>query len=168
MSRLRQFLQRACAYGVDFVLIGLYALALWGVVQALVPEPPSSKLAGYAIAVVTLTGPAILIFSLLEAGWGATPGKALMGLRVRRQGARPGLGRALVRNLGKFLPWEIAHIGIWTIPGQPFVDPPGLVNVTLWTVSYGLLALQIGLVLIFRAGFHDWMAGLRVQPKTQA
>jgi uncharacterized RDD family membrane protein YckC len=45
-------------------------------------------------------GGMLLYFVLSEGFWGATAGKSLMGLRVvSLDGDRPGVGRALVRNL---------------------------------------------------------------------
>lgn len=165
MERLGLALRRAGAYGVDCAVIMLYAAVLLVVTVLVAPDAALSPLQGYGLALATLTAPVVIGFSALEARFGATAGKALFGLQVCRGRMRPGFGRALVRNVGKFLPWEIAHIGIWTISGQPFVDPPGPLNVALWTVSYSLLALQIVLVLIFKAGLHDWISGLRVQPR---
>jgi uncharacterized RDD family membrane protein YckC len=163
MERLGLGLRRAGAYGVDCAVIMLYAAVLLVITLLAAPDAELSRLQGYGLALATLTGPVVIGFSALEARYGATVGKLLFGLQVRRGRMRPGFGRALVRNVGKFLPWEIAHIGIWTISGQPFIDPPGDLNLALWAVSYSLLALQIVLVLLFKAGLHDWAAGLRVQ-----
>lgn len=167
MDRLGFLLRRLGAYGVDCAVIMLYAAVLLVVTVLVAPDAGLSRLQGYGLALVTLTGPVVIGFSALEARFGATVGKALFGLQVCRGQLRPGFVSALVRNVGKFLPWEIAHIGIWTISGQPFVDPPGPLILTLWAVSYSLLALQIVLVLIFKAGLHDWAAGLRVQRRVQ-
>ncbi len=46
----------------------------------------------------------LLVFSLLEGKWGATPGKWAVRIRVLGTDLRPcGFGRALVRNLLKFI-----------------------------------------------------------------
>ena len=168
MNRVGLLLRRVGAYGVDCAVIMLYAAVLLVVSVLVAPDAALSRLQGYVLAVATLTAPVVIGFSVLEARFGATAGKALFGLQVCRGQVRPGFARALIRNVGKFLPWEIAHIGIWTISGQPFVDPPSALNLALWAVSYSVLALQIVIVLIFKAGLHDWAAGLRVQRRSQS
>jgi len=55
--------------------------------------------AGFAWAILCL-----FLFSFLEGRWGATPGKCILGIRVFGTDLRPcGFGRALVRNLLKFV-----------------------------------------------------------------
>lgn len=162
MERIGFTLRRCAATFIDCGLILAYAGALAGLMLAVGPDGSLSKPAAYALAFVTLTGPVVLAMSVIEARHGASPGKRAMGLRVVAGADRPSVGASLVRNGLKFLPWEIAHIGIWAIPGQPFVDPPGPANAALWGLSYGLLGIQLVLVFIWRAGVHDWTAGLRV------
>jgi len=162
MGRLGLFLRRVAAYGVDYVVIALYAVLLAGVTITVAPDPQLSKLQAYLLSVSTLTGPVIVGFAVLETVFGASLGKKLVGLRVSRDGARAGFSRSLARNVGKFLPWEIAHIGIWTIPGQAFIDPPTSLNWMLWAASGGLVLIQIVLVAVSGLGFHDRLAGLRV------
>jgi uncharacterized RDD family membrane protein YckC len=165
MKRRALFLRRVAAYMIDYAVIASYAALLAVITLTLAPDPQLSKWQAYLLSVLTLTGPVIVAFALLEARFGASPGKVLFGLRVRRHRERAGFGRSLARNIGKFLPWEIAHIGIWTIPGQPFIDPPTSVNWTLWAASGGLVLIQIGLVAVTGRGLHDRLAGLRVEPR---
>lgn len=160
------FLRRALAYTVDYGLIAAYAVTLAAVTLTVFPDfAPASKAIGYGLAAATLTGPVVLVFSVLEARLGATPGKLALGLRVRREGRPVGYGPALVRNLGKFAPWEIAHLGIWLTPDQPFVDPPGMISLVLMNAAMALILIQAGLIAAFGAGVHDWLAGLRVVRK---
>jgi uncharacterized RDD family membrane protein YckC len=162
MERLTIFARRAAAYLTDSVGIFLYAVGLAAVMLLSGAEIGSSKLVGYALAFLTLTAPVVLLFSVMEARWGATPGKALLGLRVTQGQAGAGLGQALTRNVVKFLPWELAHIGIWMTPGQPFVDAPAGISLVLIVMSYALILVQAVLVLAFKAGLHDLISGLRV------
>lgn len=107
----------------------------------------TTKWLGYLIALSTLTLPVVAVFSFLEStGRHATPGKRLLGLEVAGIGVTPAFPRLLCRNLLKFLPWELAHIGIWLTPGQPFVEMPSAIG---WTFIFAgeLLALV-------------WLAGL--------
>lgn len=169
MRRTALFLRRAAAYGIDYLVIAVYAVLLAAVTLALGPSGDLSKSAGYVLALATLTAPVVLVFSGFETLVGVTPGKALMGLRVHRAGGgRPGFGRALVRNFIKFLPWEIAHAGIWLTPGQPFMDPPGALSLILMNAALALVALQALLIGSFRAGLHDWASDLRVVSRDQS
>lgn len=166
MGRAAAFLRRAGAYVIDYVVIAVYALALAGVTLAVAqPYPDLSKAAGYGLALATLTGPVVIVFTALESMFGASPGKALTGLRVTRGGAKPPFSKALARNGLKFLPWELAHIGIWLTPGQPFLDPPGAVSLLLMNAAIAAVLVQAGLIAIFRAGVHDWATGLRVRSR---
>ncbi|MGJ3231658.1 MAG: RDD family protein [Oceanicaulis sp.] len=155
-------LRRAGAYGVDYLVIAAYALALAAVMITLVPPLDLPRTQAWLFATATLTAPVVLAFTLMEAAAGLSPGKALLGLRVGRDGARPGFGRALVRNLFKFAPWELAHAGIWLTPGQPFIDPPGVTSLVLMNAAMALVVIQAGLIAAFGAGVHDWIAGARV------
>lgn len=162
------FLRRAAAYALDSLAISVYALALALVMVSAFPSLVVGKLEAYLLAVTTLTGPVILAYAGMEARFGAGPGKELLGLRVRRKGERPGFGRSLARNGLKFAPWEIAHAGIYLVPGQPFIDPPGLLSLVLWTIAMGVVAIQGVLIGVFGAGLHDWLSGLRVAKRVSA
>ncbi len=162
MDRIGVFLRRAAAYAIDYVVIALYAVLLALVTITIAPDVQLAKSQAYWLSVATLTGPVVLVFSGLEARFGVSPGKALLVLRIQGTGGDIPLSRALVRNVGKFLPWELAHIGIWTVPGQPFVDPPTGLNWAIWAMSGGLVLVQILLVSVTGAGLHDRLAGLRV------
>ena len=64
---------------------------------------------------ISLTLPVFLYFFLSEKTKGASFGKRIMNLSVysRSKGAKP---RILLRNILKFLPWEIAHSGVhWIV-----------------------------------------------------
>ena len=95
------FARRAGAYLIDYVVIALYALALAGVTLGLAPDADLSRLAAYGLALATLTGPVVLVFAAMESAFAASPGKALLGLRVRHGPANPDFARALARNLIK-------------------------------------------------------------------
>ncbi|MCC5996811.1 MAG: RDD family protein [Oceanicaulis sp.] len=162
MPERRAFFRRAAAYGVDYLVIALYALALAGVMMTLAPPLGAGKLGAYLLAAGTLTLPVVTIYAIAEARFGASPGKMILGLRVWRGTDRPSLGRSLVRNVIKFAPWEIAHIGIWLTPGQPFVDPPSLTGLILMNTAIAIVIIQAILIAALGSGVHDWIAGLRV------
>ncbi len=162
------FVRRVAAYGADYLVIAAYALALAAVTLTLLPPLNLAKLQAYGLAAATLTAPVVLVYAVLEARFGGSPGKWILGLRVEGPSVRPGFLRALVRNLVKFAPWEIAHIGVWLTPGQPFIDPPGVTSLILMNASLGLVVVQAMLIAVFGAGLHDWLAGLRVVRRSGA
>lgn len=95
---------------------------------------------------LALTLPVLAYFTLFEASpLTGTPGKRLLGLKVQRtEGGAPGFRRVLVRNVVKFLPWEINHAAMWYVPEghRLFLDTPPAAN----------LAIQIGAMVV--AGFY--------------
>lgn len=136
--------RRLVAFGIDYLVLAVYVAVLTGLSLSLGGDraPPSSwseKLTGHALAFVTLTLPVTLYFAVGESAWGATLGKAVLRLRViGGDGARPKFSQAFVRNALKFAPWELAHVAIWYVPGRPFLDAPGALNLAGWAVSLGL------------------------------
>lgn len=119
--------RRLVAFGVDYLVIAVYIVALWlistGVAAlGLVPagafaDPVRGQLIGFGL----LTLPVVLYFALWEgSSRGATPGKRAAGLRVvAAGGAQLPWGRSLLRSALKFVPWELAHACLWRIPGWP-------------------------------------------------
>ncbi|NHK29086.1 RDD family protein [Parvularcula flava] len=126
----------------------------------------ADKRIGYIIALSTLTLPVVTLFAFNEAApWRATPGKLLLGLRLDYPGT-PSFARAFIRNLLKFLPWEVCHIGIWLIPGPIFVSEP---TASSWAIIIAGEALAlIWLASLFTPSgrtIHDRIAGLAVTKK---
>ena len=105
--------RRVKAFLIDYVLLLLYASLLFLVTWALNGGElqPMTPLKGQLIGFFTLTLPLFLYFTLLEGGArNATIGKRVMSISVRnKEGGRPALQQVVIRNLVKFLPWEIAH-----------------------------------------------------------
>jgi len=64
-----------------------------------------------------MTLPVSLYFILCESSkWQGTVGKRKMGIRVvDGVGQRIGISRSAFRTAIKFLPWEVAHFGIWRL-----------------------------------------------------
>jgi len=77
-------------------------------------EKASSALAGtLSLIVLLLFSVSALYFVIAEAGpWQGTPGKHLLGLRVRRDnGEDIGFARALVRHLAGAISWLLLNLG---------------------------------------------------------
>jgi uncharacterized RDD family membrane protein YckC len=102
--------RRAFSQGVDALIAGLpVGVAYWRILgdfAATFERGPRSVLETFAWfgAAIVWMGLVFLAFSVAEGYWGTTPGKWLFGIRVVGTDLRPcGFGRALIRNLLKFV-----------------------------------------------------------------
>lgn len=108
-------LRRLLAFGVDWLVIALWAGLLFAAVMIAFsgqPPRPSGPWQSQIIGFVTMTAPVILYFALSESSRAqATPGKRALGLRVvTKSGTRVPVGASILRSCIKFLPWEFGHI----------------------------------------------------------
>ena len=160
-------LRRLGAFSVDWAVIALWGTALFGIVMLLTHgEPMASANPWMAqfLAFLCMTGPVILYFTFCEcSSMQASLGKRVLKLRVLdEQGRRLRFASSLKRNLIKFLPWELGHMGAQ----QAFYA--GEAGPALW-VWVPLLASMIIPVLWFfqllknGAAPYDLWAGARVQ-----
>jgi uncharacterized RDD family membrane protein YckC len=94
---------------------------------------------------------------------GATVGKRLSGLRVRRvDGGRLGLGRALLRTAVKLLPWELTHFSAFALMRDPNTfESRQLVGVG---IANGLALLYLLVAACTRGlrSVHDYVARTEV------
>ncbi|MHC4156073.1 MAG: RDD family protein [Planctomycetota bacterium] len=105
--------RRAAAQIVDALFLGGPAVAGYLMMffcfvnmEEMFTSAPFFPLAGFAFMAAGLAWAfmCLFLFSILEGRWGATPGKWILGIRVFGTDLRPcGFGRALVRNLLKFV-----------------------------------------------------------------
>ncbi len=158
-------LRRFAAFGIDYGVVVAWGAALFlatiatGSVDSAPPTAVSGKLAGHAFAFATMTLPVWLYFSAME-GLGK---HATLGKRVLRLSVQANLRRAMLRNAVRFVPWEIAHIAIWYVPGRPFADEMPAFNLTICIVAMALaLAIAASVVISGRRGLHDYLAGTTV------
>lgn len=164
---------RIGAFAWDYLWISLYLMGLSGVGAFFVFGPLNSPLAlleGSAVAMdvffflITVL-PVSLYFAISEATHGGTWGKRRKGLRViTTDGGRLGFVRALVRALTKFLPWQIAHLGVARLAGS------GEAEVNLWSTIAVVAALGATVVYVLllvlnpaRRTVHDYVAGTVVE-----
>lgn len=120
--------RRIGAFGVDYVVIAAYMVAL-AVVSVALGATSAGRLAsafedpftGQLLSIALLTIPVACYFALCESSLHrATPGKRLLGVEVTTPGgARISRGRAFLRAVGKLAPWEAAHAGLRHLPGWP-------------------------------------------------
>ena len=113
MSKL--ILNRILAFGIDYLIIIGYGVVLFAITTT-IGVVSLSPLEGQIVGFISLTLPVYLYFYLMEkSSLAATLGKRVMNISVQTQTENIRYG-VLFRNILKFLPWEIAHLGVhWII-----------------------------------------------------
>lgn len=114
MKKSKLIINRVLAFALDYILISCYASILFLVVTGIGVDN-LSPLEGQLMGFVTLTLPVFLYFYWMErSSRAATLGKRIMQISVQpTNGKRK---RIFIRNFLKFLPWEIAHVGVhWIV-----------------------------------------------------
>lgn len=161
---------RAAAFLLDSLLILGWAavLALISIFflprrLAIFATPLTSDLAAFLLLVL----PAILYFTISESSSiRATLGKRRLGIQVvRTDFTRLSFGRAFLRSLLQFLPWQIAHTSLFQIPGWPsnatsFPD----VSAVGFSLVWLLVLVYLGMMVFSRQHRtpYDWIAGSMV------
>ncbi|WP_173916809.1 RDD family protein [Halobacillus sp. Marseille-Q1614] len=160
------FKLRVYAFLLDYLLIAMYGIFIVGSISFLFQSfidplfsgsPVIAELTGFLL----LTLPVVLYFIISEQSkWQGTWGKKKMGLLVVNEtGQRISLGRSVIRSFIKFLPWEMAHFGIWRL-----MLPTNFSETTLFiilnAVNLCILAfLIVPLTNKKRKNIYDWGAG---------
>ena len=146
----RQPWRRIAAFGVDYIVILVFigAQIAWRASQGGLEMPPpdmstDARLALQFNGFLWTTLPVFLYFTLCESVWGRTLGKRIAGLRVD---GTP--GRIALRNALKFLPWEIAHTGLWHGWTVPLFGEPGPIALVLMSVANVLIAIYLASLFI--------------------
>lgn len=143
--------KRVLAYLIDLALLYVYMIALFMASMALDSILPFHYLMGesyllrHAISFFTLTFPLVITYILMENGHRqGTFGKFWMKLRVVRvDGGRASLSSLTIRNVIKFLPWEIAHTHFHLNPEYMM---SGVTTPLGWVLGVGL---PFGLVFVY-------------------
>lgn len=137
------FFRRVLAFCIDYAIIIAYALLLFLVSTLLttyfsIDLNMGAPVKNQLLAFFLLTLPVFLYFYLSEIGARrATFGKRALRIKVSSN------GNIFLRNLLKFLPWEVAHIGVHQVV---FYDQQQL-ETPIWV--WILLILPQIIVLIY-------------------
>src|SRR5690625_1402500 len=163
------FKKRIYAFLIDYLLIALYGIIVVGTIS-IVCRPYVEPLFSSSPVTAQLTGffmttlPVSLYFILCEwSKWQGTFGKRKMGIRVVDNiGQRIGLRHSTVRTVIKFLPWEVAHFGIWRL-----MLPSNIPEMTVLIILIAVyLAILVYLITPFtnkeKKNVYDWVAGTKV------
>ncbi|MBK9107579.1 MAG: RDD family protein [Saprospiraceae bacterium] len=120
MSIMQLLYRRIFASIIDYGIIGIYGIFLFLLTQSIASEcnlnlnihPFESQLIGF----LCLTLPVFLYSYLTEkSNWKGTIGKRILNINVTPNPAASH-DHIFLRNLLKYLPWELAHTGVhWTI-----------------------------------------------------
>ncbi|MEB2298871.1 RDD family protein [Lysinibacillus xylanilyticus] len=160
---------RIFAFLIDYLVIVIYGIFIVGTISNVFrtdinslfsSSPVTAELTGFFM----MTLPVSLYFVLCEySKWQGTLGKRKMGIRVvNNVGQRIGIGRSIFRTAIKFIPWEVAHFGIWRL----FL-PTSLTEITVYVIlSAANFAIIIYLIIPLtnkkRKNIYDWIAGTNV------
>lgn len=152
---------------IDYIVILFYLILLlianltfYLLVLGRVPE--LTVFQGQLIATFESVLPIVLIFSLLDykKPYG-TYGKRKFKLKVKYK--TPSFYRSLVRNGIKFLPWQLAHIGIIDGIYTEFTTWPSIVFTNLG-ILLAIILLGMGLFRKDKRHLGDLLAGTQVVP----
>ncbi len=167
----RQLIHRIFAWTIDFGIIVLYAILLFAVTSLFfdVRQAGLNPYFGQLIGFLTLTLPVITYSYLTEKGnWKATIGKRVLNLIVLTPENKTNKS-ILIRNLLKYLPWELAHTGVhWII----YFESVGR-ETPIWTWII-LIVPQVLVIVYFisiilskgQASVYDRISGTRLQLRT--
>ncbi|HKX87409.1 MAG TPA: RDD family protein [Flavobacterium sp.] len=169
MTRL--LLHRILAWTIDFGIIVLYAILLLTVTSLFFNfrQADLNPYLGQLIGFLTLTLPVIIYSYVTEKGnWKATIGKRALNLIILTPENKTNKS-ILIRNLLKYLPWELAHLGVhWVI----YFESIGR-ETPIWTWII-LIVPQVMVFIYFvsiilskgQASIYDKISGIRLQLRT--
>ncbi|NER14140.1 hypothetical protein GWK08_11860 [Leptobacterium flavescens] len=174
MNPTKRTAKRMLAFTIDYPIIILYASALYGLSLLFQSQFQAdlsqwNPLKGQLVGFFTLSLPVFLYFYLSERGkYGGTVGKRLMKLSVVPVKEHGSANPVLIRNMLKFLPWEIAHGGVHWL----FYYEQRQLELPYWNLLLLILPqlmILIYLISIWRykgeGSLYDKIAGTKVIAK---
>lgn len=167
---IRHLTKRFLAFAIDYLTIVIYALLLFGIAtfiqnQFNINTERLSPITGQIIGLITLTIPIFLYFYCSEKSLHeGTLGKRWMHIAVTNN--QPDRNKnILIRNILKFLPWEIAHFGVhWLLYYSSLeINPPIWVWIALITPQVIVIGYFISIILFKgESSFYDNVAHTKV------
>ena len=170
MTRL--LIHRILAWTIDFGVIVSYAVLLFTVTSLIfqVKQVAQNPYFGQLIGFLTLTLPVITYSYLTEKSQlKATIGKRILNLIVLTQENKT-TKSVLLRNVLKFLPWELAHTGVHWIVYYESID----IETPIWVLII-LIVPQIMVILYFgsiilsqgESSIYDRISSTKLQLKAK-
>jgi uncharacterized RDD family membrane protein YckC len=123
MKSYAGFWQRVKAFSLDYAILLIYLVVILGIGLLGRTHSPwfrslfSNRVLAQLIAFLLVTLPITIYFAVSESSpRQATWGKQKLGIQLMdSDGMRISFGKAFLRTLLKFVPWEIAHTLVWQI-----------------------------------------------------
>ena len=155
--------QRLKELAVDYICILIYLLLLFGLNMMIFfvflnGFPTFTETQSQLIAAFTSVVPIIVIFSALDYTKGSI-GKRKARLKLFY--GKKNFGASLLRNIIKFLPWQLAHIGV--IHGMYTEFDISAIIFTYFSIGLGLLMLVMGIARKDKRHLADLIAQTQVQ-----
>ena len=158
------FQKRVFAFAIDYLIIAIYAVGLYLISTFLqssfnINLSFDAPIKRQVLSFATLTLPVFLYFYLSERSkFKVTVGKKFMNLSIASNSSKSNI---FLRNFLKFLPWEIAHVGVHFL----FQFENQNIEMPLW--NWFLLIIPQVIVFIYfltilfskgKSSFYDKMA----------
>src|SRR5699024_2923680 len=149
---------------VDYVVILAYLIVLFIVNLLMIwlffnGMPEYSEVQSQLIATCTSVIPVIVIFSYLDFSRGGSIGKRVAGLKLVY--AKRSFRSSVLRNVIKFLPWQLGHLGV--IHGMYTDFDMMAITIANAGVLLGVVLLCMGLFRKDKRHLGDFIAGTKVE-----
>lgn len=148
---------------IDYICILIYLIIMFGIAMGiywvvLKGIPEFNELQSQLVAIFTSVIPILLMFSFLDYTKGSI-GKRKAGLKLYYNNKN--FGASLTRNIIKFLPWQLAHMGV--IHGIYTNFNMVALIFTNFSMVLALVMLVMGLVRKDKRHLGDLIAGTQTQ-----
>lgn len=158
--------QRLKELFIDYICILIYliillVIALFFYLVLLKDIPEFNELLSQLIASMTSVIPIVLIFSFLDYTKGSF-GKRKAGLELYFKHKK--IGVSFIRNIIKFLPWQLAHIGV--IHGMYTRFDLVSFIFTISSMILAILMIVMGIVRNDKRHLGDIIAGTQTRSRT--
>jgi uncharacterized RDD family membrane protein YckC len=160
--------RRISALLIDYLIIVVYGALLFiisfSLGHPLTPLIENSAIGAQTAGFTLITLPVFLYFFLMESsGLGGTIGKKSMGLKVVCiNGLKLKRGKAFLRSLIKFLPWELAHFAVYRLIHPTSIGESIIMMILVVVNIITVLYLITPLFNRERKSVYDWIARTKV------